>query len=69
MKPQKSFTTIHDLSRRLGLPIAYLRREAAAGRLPHVKAGQRLLFHVESAERALLERAERHAAEVLSHDR
>ncbi|MCH7526521.1 MAG: hypothetical protein IID39_03705 [Planctomycetes bacterium] len=69
MKPQKTFVTIHDLSRRLGLPIAYLRREAETGRLPHVKAGQRLLFHVESAERALLERAEQHAKELVCDDR
>lgn len=45
------------LARRLRVRAAWLRSEADAGRLPHVKAGDRYLFDPELVERLLLERA------------
>ena len=35
----------------------WLRAEADAGRLPHIKAGDRYLFDPETVERLLLDRA------------
>lgn len=45
------------LARRIGVPAYWLRREADAGRLPHVRAGTRYLFDAALVERLLLERA------------
>jgi hypothetical protein len=44
-------------ARCLGVPEAWLRREAQAGRLSALRAGGRLLFNVELVRRELLERA------------
>ena len=46
------------LARRLRVKVDWLRAEAAAGRLPHVKAGERYLFSPAAVERVLLERAQ-----------
>ncbi|MBN1514322.1 MAG: hypothetical protein JXB13_20065 [Phycisphaerae bacterium] len=43
--------------RRFGLPTAWLKAEAEAGRLPCLRAGQRMLFDSEAVEAALLNRA------------
>lgn len=45
------------LARRLGVRAAWLRAEADAGQLPHVKAGDRYLFDPVTVERLLLGRA------------
>lgn len=45
------------MARRLRVTQAWLRDEAEAGRIPHLKAGDRLLFDPETVERVLLERA------------
>ena len=45
------------LARRLKVTVAWLREEADAGRLPHVKAGNRYLFNDEAVRQTLLERA------------
>ena len=45
-------------SRHLRVPTAWLRAEAEAGRVPHLKAGDRLLFNPDALERALLVRAQ-----------
>jgi len=45
------------LARRLRVKAAWLRSEAAAGRLPHVCAGDRYLFDAGLVRRLLLERA------------
>ena len=49
--------TIGAMARRLHVPATWLRAEALAGRLPHLRAGQRVLFHVDTVEQILLERA------------
>lgn len=45
------------MARRLRVTAKWLREEAEAGRIPHLKAGPRLLFDPETVERVLLERA------------
>ena len=45
--------------RRLGLSAAWLKAEADAGRIPCLRARQRLLFDPEAVERALIARARR----------
>lgn len=52
------FTNTSDAARRLGLPEAWLRREAKAGRLPCVHAGRRLLFEVDVVADALRQEAD-----------
>ena len=49
--------TIRMLAQRLKLPATWLRTEAQAGRIPYLKAGQRMLFNAEAVERVLLDRA------------
>lgn len=55
-----SLSTLRMLAerfKRFGLPQAWLKAEALAGRLPCFKAGRKLLFDPEAVEKALLERA------------
>ena len=49
-------------ARLLHIPAAWLRAEAEAGRIPHLKAGTALLFDADLVERLLLERARRPAS-------
>lgn len=52
--------TLRDLAqrfRRYGLSMAWLRREAEAGRIPSFRAGRRLLFDPDAVNAALIERA------------
>ena len=44
-------------ARLLSVPSTWLRAEADAGRLPHLRAGSKYLFDVDTVERLLLERA------------
>ena len=39
------------LARRLKIPAAWLKAETAAGRIPHLKAGRRLLFNLDAVKR------------------
>jgi len=48
---------IGPMARLLRVPVAWLRAEAEAGRIPHLKAVNSLLFDAETVERVLLERA------------
>jgi excisionase family DNA binding protein len=52
----ETFLPPESTADRLGVPVAWLRREAQAGRIPHLKAGRRILFNPELVERVLLER-------------
>lgn len=49
--------TVGALARRLGVRPEYLRQSADRGELPHVRAGDQLLFDGDLVERLLLERA------------
>ncbi len=53
-----AFLPIAPAARLLGVPVKWLRREAEAGRVPHLRVGPRLLVHLGGVERTLLERAE-----------
>ena len=48
---------IGPTARRLHVTVRWLRGEAAANRVPHLKAEDRLLFDPDAVERALVERA------------
>jgi len=52
-----TFVSIEHAATRTGVPAAWLRSEADAGRIPHIKAGKRILCNVSAVERALMERA------------
>jgi excisionase family DNA binding protein len=56
-----SFITVEDLAAVTGLPRAWLRAEADAGRLPCVRAGRRRMFDLDAVVRELNSRAERKA--------
>jgi len=45
------------MARRVHVPSKWLRREAEAGRIPHLKADQQLLFNPEIVEPLLVDRA------------
>ena len=45
------------MARRLHVPVQWLREQAEAGNIPHLKAGRALLFDPEAVERVLLQLA------------
>lgn len=49
--------TLHRMARRLGVTATWLRAEAAAGRVPSLRAGTRFLFEPAAVEDALAARA------------
>jgi len=53
----ESFLPLRRAAVRLGVPAAWLRAEAEAGRVPHLRVGRRLLVNPQAVERVLLERA------------
>ena len=48
---------IGPMARRLRVSVRWLRSEAEAGRVPHLKADRAILFDPDAVESALLERA------------
>lgn len=44
------------MARRLRVPATWLRLEAEAGRIPHLRAGSTLLFDPETVERTIRDR-------------
>lgn len=57
MATDKKLVLLSVAAASLGVTTKWLRSEADAGRIPHLKAGDRLLFDLETVERLLLERA------------
>jgi hypothetical protein len=53
----RTFVGLNVAATRLGVPIAWLKAEAAAGRVPVLRAGAKFLFNVEAVRAALIERA------------
>ena len=51
--------TLRALARHLCVAPGWLRSEAAAGRLPHLRAGRQWLFNLHAVELELAERAAR----------
>ena len=49
--------TLSRLARRLRIPAKWLKAEADAGRLPHLKAGPRYLFNAWAVQEALAAKA------------
>lgn len=68
---RETFITLQSLAQRLGLPAAWLKSEAEAGRIPSLRAGRRLAFNHEQVEAALLRRDhdKEPAASVTRHAR
>ena len=62
---RKLFIPLHALSRRLGLPAAWIKAEAQAGRIPFLRTNRRLMFNPEAVERVLIERTK--AGEEAEH--
>ena len=57
MKNQKQLIKTGVMARRLGVTVAWLREEAAAGKIPSLKAGNVFLFNPEAVEKVLVQRA------------
>lgn len=55
--PPPELVPLAVLARTLRIPAAWLKAETAAGRIPHLKAGRRLLFNPEAVKRCLVQRA------------
>ena len=51
-----AYQSLQDTSTALGVPAAWLRREAQAGRVPSLRAGRRLLFDLADVAAALAAR-------------
>jgi len=45
------------MAQRLYVPAKWLRQEAEAGKIPHLKAGNKILFNPHIVEKILLQRA------------
>jgi hypothetical protein len=60
--------TLAQRFKRHGLSLAWLKREAEAGRIPSLRVGKRLLFSADAVERALIQRAAGRTAEGVDHD-
>ena len=54
----RPYVTLTALARQLGLPARWLKAEALAGRLPHLRVGCHLKFEVPAEQAALSRRAE-----------
>jgi len=57
VQAKKTFVNVTQLSAICGLSETWLRAEAQAGRIPHLKVGARTMFNPDAVERALLSRA------------
>ena len=58
MMTDSKLLPVGPMARIFRVPVAWLRAEAEAGRVPCLKAGKALLFDPEAVERVLLERAQ-----------
>ena len=57
MDAKSTFISAIELSNELGLPLAWLKTEAEAGRIPSLRANRRLMFNCDAVKGALLKRA------------
>lgn len=53
--------SLNELAERMGLPLAWLRREADEGRLPCLRVGRRRMFDPDLIRRALADRQAKEA--------
>ena len=56
IRDAKRLNTV-QMARHLRVPVHWLREEAEAGRIPHLKAGRVFLFEPAAVESALIKRA------------
>jgi hypothetical protein len=56
------FIPLHSAAPKLGVPAAWLKREAEAGRVPVLMAGRAFMFNVEQLKTSLMERAKANGA-------
>ncbi len=54
---QPKLLPVGPTARLFRVPVAWLREEAIAGRVPHLKAGKAILFDPEAVEQVLVGRA------------
>lgn len=54
--PSERPLKLAEMARLLGVSVAWLRAEAEAGRIPHLRAGSALLFDPEVVERIVFDR-------------
>ena len=57
METRKAFISVLQLASELGLPLAWLKAEARAGRIPSLRVGRRQLFDTDAVRNVLTERA------------
>jgi len=57
MQSKETLVTLGHMARKLGVRTSWLRSEAEAGRIPHLRAGDRLLFVPDVIVSLLAERA------------
>jgi len=55
--PAPQVLPANQMARYLGVPVSWLKSEADAGRVPHLKAGKSYLFNPEAVEAVLAKRA------------
>ena len=63
---QPRLLSLSQMARRLRVPAQWLRDEANAGRVPHLKCAEQLLFSPRTVESVLVDRASREGLEVQS---
>lgn len=63
----KLFQPLRLMAIRVGVAPAWLKAEADAGRVPHLKIGRRLFFNPELVEQALLNLARQTAERTVAH--
>ena len=57
METKEQLLPLNLTARYFRVPLRWLREEAQAGRIPHVRAEKAFLFNIDVVERVLLERA------------
>ena len=62
------FLPLRRAAVRLGVPAAWLRAEADAGRVPHLRVGRRLMVNPQAVERVLLDRARQAGGEGVDRE-
>jgi len=61
---ETEYTSLTATATRLGIPRKWLKDEAEAGRMPHIKTGRRLLFSIGQVRDTLTRRAERQVTDA-----
>jgi len=56
-KNERMFVPIRTSAARIGVPLAWLRREVESGRVPAVRAGRQWLVHLERAREIIAKQA------------